>query len=290
MIINRCSAAIKALFVTSILGLTSFAAQLTTQWAGPGAASQDVVFSKTRFSSVKQPRETEVILTVTGSGILIRNKKADKKQPAIDLQIPYVSIDSMSYELAARHRIAEGAAVMGASLGVGAVLMATKTKSHWLAVEYHEGSGQQMTLLRLDKSEFQGVLTALETRTGKSIPKLDTATAAFNPTANSKDMDETIPFRVEKVVTALKPAMESMGCKVTAETAGRIECKRSRGSSEQTGGGGESVTATLEATGQQTHLRIWTGKGFVGRVQKKNWSTPIYQAMLKTLQNELASP
>ncbi len=43
-------------------------------------------------------------------------------------------------------------------------------------------------------------------------------------------------------------------------------------------------TGTLEAQGAKTHVRIWTGKGFAGRVGKHNWSTPIYEEMMKTLQ------
>jgi hypothetical protein len=35
--------------------------------------------------------------------------------------------------------------------------------------------------------------------------------------------------------------------------------------------------------GDQTRVRIWTGKGFSGRGGKKNWSMPIYQEMLKGL-------
>jgi hypothetical protein len=40
----------------------------------------------------------------------------------------------------------------------------------------------------------------------------------------------------------------------------------------------------LKAKGDQTRVRIWTGKGFEGRVNKKNWSTPIYQGMMKILE------
>ncbi len=280
--------------IVACAGFHSFAAQSPVQTgaSAPADASsrpaakpaQDIVFSKTRFSSVQQPRERDVVLSIADSKIVIENKKGDKKLPTVDVEIPYLSIDSMSYELATRHRIAEGAALMGASLGAGAILMATKTKSHWLAIEHHEGNDNQVTLLRLDKSEYESVMAALEARTGKRILILDSKTSSLNPTANSKDMDEIVSFQIEKVAAALKPAMESMGCKVTSETASRLECKRGRGYSEQTGGGGESVTATLEANGQQTHVRIWTGKGFVGRVEKKNWSTPIYEEMVKKLQ------
>jgi len=101
-------------------------------------------------------------------------------------------------------------------------------------------------------------------------------------------MDEVVPFPMDQVIAALKPAMESLGCRVREVTATRIECKRARGRSEWTAlpVGGETVTGTLEARDEQTRIRISTGKGWVGpgREGKKNWSTVIYQEMMKTLQ------
>jgi hypothetical protein len=98
-------------------------------------------------------------------------------------------------------------------------------------------------------------------------------------------VDEVIPFAMDKVVAALESAMESEDCKVVHESADRIECKRTRGYSysAQMGYGGESVTAILEAKGEQTHVHISTGKGFYGRLGKKNWSVPIYEDMVKGL-------
>jgi hypothetical protein len=248
----------------------------------PAGFSQDVTFSKTRYTSLKQPKESAVDLSITDSKILIKGRRVS----GITTEIPYSSIDSMSYELAVRHRVSEGAMVMLVSLGTGAVVMATKTKSHWLAIEYHEGDAKQSTVLRLDKSEYRNVIAALEARTGKHIAILESKHSALNPTADSKNMDEMVPFAVDKVGAALRSAMETDGCKVTESTDVRIECKRDRGGSERTGFGGEKVTAALEAKGQQTRVRIWTGKGVVGRVGKKNWSKGIYQEMMKSLQTQ----
>jgi hypothetical protein len=101
----------------------------------------------------------------------------------------------------------------------------------------------------------------------------------------SQDVDSVIPFETDKVMAALKPAMESVNCNVKETTANRILCKRPfvHASSQQAGSGGESVTAVVEAQGNQTHVRITTGKGFYGRLGKVNWSTPIYQQMIKIL-------
>jgi hypothetical protein len=113
----------------------------------------------------------------------------------------------------------------------------------------------------------------------------DSVTSSFDSAWMSVDVDEVIPFAMDKAVAALKPAMESQECNVTAESAGRVECKRPRGHtpSEHSGYGGESVTAVLEAQGDQTHVVITTGLGFYGRLGKRNYSTPIYEAMMKNL-------
>jgi hypothetical protein len=101
----------------------------------------------------------------------------------------------------------------------------------------------------------------------------------------SKDVDEVVPFTMDKLMAAVKPAMESMDCKVTDTAADRIECKRTRGYSysEHMGYGGESITATFEAQRNQTRVQIKTGKGFYGRLGKVNWSTPVYRKMMENL-------
>jgi hypothetical protein len=251
--------------------------------------ADDVTFHKSRYSSAKEPREADVSLTITDSKMLIRGTKEN----GLKIEIPYSSIDSMAYEVAARHRVGEGAGVALLSPGAGFVLMATKTKSHWLDIDYHEGEVKQLTILRLDKSEYKDVIATLEARTGKRIGTLDSNHSEFNPTAGSKDVDTVVPYRRDAVASAIKSAMEGMGCDVKKAKADRLECKRpwakGRHDTERTGSGGEKVTAKLDAKGDQTRVRIETEKGFVGRLVKKNWSTPIYDAMMKGLQEPAQS-
>jgi len=247
--------------------------------------AQQTTFNKSKYSSAKQSKEVDVTLSITDSNIQIKAKKGT----AIDTDIPFANIDSLSYEFAQRHRVAEGAAVMVLSLGAGAVLMATKTKSHWLAIEYHNGDTKDEAVLQLDKSEYKEIVATLEAKTGKKVETRDAKTSELNPTAESKDMDELVPFAMDKVIAALKPAMEAEGCNVKEEKADRIVCKRDRGASERTGTGGEEITASLVASGNQTRVKIVTGKGFVGRMGKKNWSTSVYKGMLDRLQQPSTS-
>jgi hypothetical protein len=45
----------------------------------------------------------------------------------------------------------------------------------------------------------------------------------------------------------------------------------------------EKVTVQLSPESGGTRVKIETGKGFVGRMGKKNWSTPIFKEALKAL-------
>ena len=235
----------------------------------PGLA-QDVHFSKNRYSSIIHTNETDVDLSITDSEISIKSKQVSKSVTTIHIEIPYSSIEAMSFEQVTL-RATEPA------LGIGGLFAliekAFKSKSYWLEIEYRDGDAKQSTVLRLDESEYQYVIAALEAKTGKHIAILDPKTRPLNPTAESKfpttgsrDMDEVVPFSTDQVIAALKPAMESQGCRVREVTATRIECKRARGRSEWTAlpVGGETVTGTLEARDEQTRIRISTGKGWVG--------------------------
>ena len=99
--------------------------------------------------------------------------------------------------------------------------------------------------------------------------------------------DVVIPFPGDRVMAALKAAMESNDCKVTNTSADRVECKRPRRNVSTKGSpsGGEEVTAILESQGNQTRVRITTGFGFYGNFIKQNWSYPIFHQLMMTLQN-----
>ena len=83
--------------------------------------------------------------------------------------VPYDQLDRFSYEYTKKHRITEGAVVMVASLGAGAIVMLTKSKSHWLYIDYHEQSVPKSVVLRMDKNDYKKILEAAKTHTGKEV-------------------------------------------------------------------------------------------------------------------------
>jgi len=148
------------------------------------SVAEDVTFSKAKYSfsggsivasSISKPYEIDVDLSFADSKMSIRSKKAGKKVSGFSIEIPYSSIDSISVELSMRRPLEEAKGLTGPILN-----MAIKTTDHWLAVKYHEGASDQsgplsagVVVLRLDKSEYEGVIKTVEARAGKRVAILD---------------------------------------------------------------------------------------------------------------------
>lgn len=106
-----------------------------------------------------------------------------------------------------------------------------------------------------------------------------------DPSKGSKDVDQTVAYSMDKVLDAAKQAIATYGCSVKKEKADYLECTRDRHVGVFVGSGGEKVKVKLSANGGETRVQISTGKGFVGRVGKKNWSTPIFDEMMRILKS-----
>lgn len=89
--------------------------------------------------------------------------------------VPYDQLDKFSYEYTKKHRITQGAVVMIASLGAGAIVMLTKSKSHWLYIDYHEQSIPKSVVLRMDKGDYKKIFEAVKAHTGKEVEMLGDA-------------------------------------------------------------------------------------------------------------------
>jgi hypothetical protein len=202
------------------------------------------------------------------SGVTIRSKD---KTPSVVLDLPYSSISNLGYTF-----VDHGKAFLFPLMGVAALFI--KGQSHWLVIESSAGAGNGPTVLRLDKTEYREVIAALTARSGKRVEMLAPGSTLVDPTVGSHDEDQIVPFPLDQVRAALKPAMEHCFCKVGKSKAGRLECTRDFRPADSIGGG-EGVTAILESQGQQTQVQIRTRKGF-----GKNWSSAVYLEMLRTLQ------
>jgi hypothetical protein len=64
---------------------------------------------------------------------------------------------------------------MIASLGAGAIVMLTQSKSHWLYIDYREQNAPKSLVLRLDKKDYQKVIASIKEHTGKDVQMLGDA-------------------------------------------------------------------------------------------------------------------
>jgi len=102
-------------------------------------------------------------------------------------------------------------------------------------------------------------------------------------TKGSKDVDEVIQYPMDAVQRAVKVGMQTYGFDIKEEKPDYLEGTRSRHVGVVVGSGGEKVIVKLSPEAGGTRVKIDTGKGFVGRMGKKNWSTPIFKEALKVL-------
>lgn len=87
---------------------------------------------------------------------------------------PYSEIYKFSYEYTKRRRISEGT-LIAAPVGIGALMMLTKGKSHWLEIDYDDQNIRKAYVLRMDKHDYVRILEAIKAHTGKDADILGNA-------------------------------------------------------------------------------------------------------------------
>ena len=126
------------------------------------------------FHDIKVPdsKGKEVNATLTFSD---RHKAIEiRPERGSAVTIPYSEIDRCAYEYTKQHRVSEGS-LATVPIGVGAVLMLTKSKSHWLEIDYEEQNIRKAYVVRMDKHDYLRILEALEAHTGKDAEVLGNA-------------------------------------------------------------------------------------------------------------------
>lgn len=131
--------------------------------------ADDASFNRVRIPDPKG-KAVEAVLTFSD------DHKALEIQPVkgTAVRIPYDQIDKFSYEYTKRHRVTEGT-IATAAIGIGAVAMLTKSKSHWLQIDYHEEELPKTYVVRMDKHNYIRILEAVKAHTGKDAEVLGNA-------------------------------------------------------------------------------------------------------------------
>jgi len=147
---NRHSKVIAALLI--VFGLTNI------------SLADETAFTGVKLADAKgKQADARLIFSDANSNIVVRVADRDV------VLIPYSQLDKFSYEYTKKHRITQGAVVMVASLGAGAIVMLTKSKSHWLYIDFHEQNTAKSMVLRMDKNEYKKIFDAIKTHTGKDV-------------------------------------------------------------------------------------------------------------------------
>jgi hypothetical protein len=150
----------------------STATQPVSSTAGTGSSADtkaakpipDATFHGVKLADAKgKQTDAALIFSDTNQRVVVRVADRDF------LTIPYDHLDKFSYEYTKKHRVTQGAVVMVASLGAGAIVMLTKSKSHWLYVDFHEQAATKSVVLRMDKGQYKSILEAVRIHTGKEV-------------------------------------------------------------------------------------------------------------------------
>ena len=130
---------------------------------------------ETSFNRIKVPDEKghphKAVLTFSD------NDKAIEVRPikGSPVDIPYAQIDRFSYEFTQKHRIKQGAVVMPAGIAPGAIVMMTRSRSHWLEIDYFDRQIPKAYVVRMDKHDYLHILDAVKAHTGKDAEILGNA-------------------------------------------------------------------------------------------------------------------
>ena len=142
-------------------------------------------FALTFFAALLGPAEETSFHRVTVPDTKGHQAKAvltfSDKDKAIEVRpakgnavtIPYDEIDKFSYQFTKKHRVTEGT-VLTAPIG-GAFVMLTKSKSHWLEINYHDQDLPKVFVLRMDKHNYLRILDAIKAHTDKDAEVLGNA-------------------------------------------------------------------------------------------------------------------
>ena len=134
------------------------------------ALGEETAFRDVKLADAKgKQAEASLIFSDNHKNVVVRVADRDIAT------IPYDQLDRFSYEYTKKHRVTQGAIVMIASLGAGAIVMLTKSKSHWLYVDFHEGNAPKSLVLRMDKKDYKDIFAAVKTHTGKDVEFLGNA-------------------------------------------------------------------------------------------------------------------
>jgi hypothetical protein len=115
----------------------------------------------------------------TGSGIEIvigTNTISFVKDKSELVTIPASSVTEISDGQDVHRRVGAAIGLAFVSLGIGGLMALTKSKKHYVGLTWADGDKKGGLAIQCDKSNYRGILAALEGVTGKKAVNSDTMT------------------------------------------------------------------------------------------------------------------
>jgi hypothetical protein len=133
-------------------------------------AAADETFSRIKVPDAKgRPVNGTLTFSDHDRALEIRPSSGDA------LVIPYSQIYKFSYEYTKAHRVGRGT-LATVPLGIGALAMLTKGRSHWLEIDYDNDQNlRRAYVLRMNKHDYLRILEAIKAHTGKDAEILGNA-------------------------------------------------------------------------------------------------------------------
>jgi hypothetical protein len=140
------------------------AALLLTLLVGHLGFAEESSFRRIRVPDPKG-RQNKAVLAFNDAdkAIEVRPVRAGRGAP---VSIPYAQIDKFTYEFTKKHRVAQGIIIGAVSPLTGIIIFFTKSKSHWLEIDYHVEDQPHAYVLRMDKHDYIHILEAVKNHVG----------------------------------------------------------------------------------------------------------------------------
>lgn len=92
------------------------------------------------------------------------------------VSIPASAVTEISYGQDVHRRVGAAIGLAMVSFGIGALMALTKSKKHYVGLTWADGDKKGGLAIQCDKSEYRGILAALEGVTGKKAVNSDAMT------------------------------------------------------------------------------------------------------------------
>lgn len=148
-----------ALFLCLLLPATVFASE---------ANSYKVVYDGGSLQNAKAGSDVRLIIDPDKIHIL-----QGKEELAV---IPAAAITEISYGQDVHRRVGTAIGLAVISLGIGALMMFSKSKKHFIGLTWADGDKKGGLALQCDKNDYRGELAAIEGITGKKAVNSDAMT------------------------------------------------------------------------------------------------------------------